>query len=119
MRALSMADSSVMLCASLRLNLHLSVRAKKTMGGALTELAAELEVVRLPGSGTAIVYCWQRKEADEIARKLAQDGFHVRSYHADKTVEEKADILDGWQTGASSRTVVRATIAYARAHSLQ
>ncbi|EHK48142.1 hypothetical protein TRIATDRAFT_262699 [Trichoderma atroviride IMI 206040] len=59
---------------------------------------------------TGIVYTISRKQAEDVAEKLSNNGIAARHYHAQITPAEKVEVQQAWQKGQIK--VVVATIAF-------
>ncbi|MGZ8237933.1 MAG: RecQ family ATP-dependent DNA helicase [Methylobacter sp.] len=60
--------------------------------------------------GSAIIYCSTRKNTEEIAEYLQQQGWQVEAFHAGKDTAEKKHIQENFVTGATR--VITATNAF-------
>ena len=87
-----------------RENLAYEIRTKQNAFGQIVEL---LETRR---GQSAIIYCFSRKETEEIAVDLQQLGFAAKSYHAGMDSEARRRTQEGFITGEF--TIVVATIAF-------
>ena len=87
-----------------RENLAYEIRKKQNAFGQIVEL---LETRR---GQSAIIYCFSRKETEEIAVDLQQLGFAAKSYHAGMDSEARRRTQEGFITGEF--TIVVATIAF-------
>ncbi len=87
-----------------RENLAYEIRTKQNSFGQVVEL---LEVRR---GQSVIIYCFSRKETEEIAVDLRQLGFAARPYHAGMDSEARRRTQEGFITGEF--TIVVATIAF-------
>ncbi|KAI9053676.1 hypothetical protein LZ554_002630 [Drepanopeziza brunnea f. sp. 'monogermtubi'] len=95
-----------------RPNLHYEVRLKRGKG-VLAKMVTEIvELVRdTYKNQTGIIYALSQKGCEDLAQKLSNE-HNLRAYHfhAGMTREEKATVLQDWQTGKIQ--VVVATIAF-------
>ncbi|KAK5990710.1 Helicase TPS1 [Cladobotryum mycophilum] len=91
-----------------RPNLYYEVRPKSSNPVA-TQQIAELIKSKYPGV-TGIVYTISRKQAEDVAQKLSDNGITARHYHAAITPQEKVEVQTSWQKGLIK--VVVATIAF-------
>ena len=87
-----------------RKNLNYEVRRKRNAFGQIVEM---LESRR---GQSAIIYCYSRKETEEIAIDLDRLGFHARAYHAGMDAEARRRTQEGFISGEFP--VVVATIAF-------
>ena len=87
-----------------RENLAYEIRTKQNAFGQIVEL---LETRR---GQSAIIYCFSRKETEEIAVDLRQLGFAAKPYHAGMDSEARRRTQEGFITGEF--TIVVATIAF-------
>ena len=87
-----------------RANLSYEIRTKQNAFGQIVEL---LEVRQ---GQAAIIYCFSRKETEEIAVDLRQLGFAAKPYHAGMDSEARRRTQEGFITGEF--TIVVATIAF-------
>jgi len=60
--------------------------------------------------GSAIIYCSTRKNTEEIAEYLQQQGWQVEAFHAGKDTAEKKHIQENFVTGATR--IITATNAF-------
>jgi ATP-dependent DNA helicase RecQ len=60
--------------------------------------------------GPTIVYVTLQRTAEQVAARLAREGFDARAYHAGLNAEQRATVQDAFM--ASQRGVVVATIAF-------
>ncbi|ORY31638.1 P-loop containing nucleoside triphosphate hydrolase protein [Naematelia encephala] len=61
--------------------------------------------------GQSIVFCKKRDTADEIAKRLTEDGHSVASLHGEKMHGERDDILDGFRNGKTKVLITTNVIA--------
>ncbi|CAK1362559.1 ATP-dependent DNA helicase Q-like 4A [Cercospora beticola] len=61
---------------------------------------------------SGIIYTWYRKDTEELAARLQQDGIGAKAYHAGLSVEQKEDHLDGWVKNKEGYDVIVATTAF-------
>jgi len=62
------------------------------------------------GGGSAIIYCSTRKNTEEIAEYLQQQGWQVEAFHAGKDTAEKKHIQENFVTGTTR--IITATNAF-------
>lgn len=91
-----------------RPNLYYEVR-NKTSNNVATQNIADLIKTKYP-KVSGIVYTISRKQSEEVAEKLAEQGVAARHYHAGITPQEKVEVQTTWQKGQVK--VVVATIAF-------
>ncbi len=100
------AEGDVVHTGFYRPNLKLRVTPCRAAdrGGLLHDRLAERP------AAPAIVYVTLQRTAEEVARRLAEAGFHARAYHAGMESEDRTAIQEEFM--ASDRMVVVATIAF-------
>ena len=54
-----------------------------------------------PNSESGIVYCLTRKDTEQVAAELAQQGLACGCYHADMDPLHRESVHMQWSTGAS------------------
>ncbi|KAL6827299.1 hypothetical protein J3E69DRAFT_333585 [Trichoderma sp. SZMC 28015] len=91
-----------------RPNLYYEVRPKSSNPVATQAIAALINS-KYPNV-TGIVYTISRKQAEDVAQKLSENGITARHYHAAITPTEKVEVQTAWQKGQVK--VVVATIAF-------
>ncbi|TFB05018.1 ATP-dependent helicase SGS1 [Trichoderma ghanense] len=91
-----------------RPNLYYEVRPKGS-NPAVTQQIAALIKAKYPNV-TGIIYTISRKQAEDVAQKLSEQGITARHYHALITPSEKVEVQTAWQKGQIK--VVVATIAF-------
>jgi bloom syndrome protein len=81
-----------------RPNLHYEVREKKKKADLFKEIAEFIGTQH--ASQTGIIYCFERKECEEVAQAL-KNGFGLKTqpYHAGMSSSEKKVAQDKWQRG--------------------
>merc|ERR1712093_105717 len=95
-----------------RPNLHYEVRQKKGKG-VMSKMVIEIAdlVKDKYKKQTGIIYALSQRGCEELAEKLVKEHrIKAHHFHAAMTREEKASVLDDWQTGKIQ--VVVATIAF-------
>lgn len=105
---LGMANCQVFSQSFNRPNLYYEVRPKTSNSNATESIAALIKSKYPRVSG--IVYTISRKQAEDVAEKLAGHGIAARHYHAGIDPQEKIEVQTSWQKGQVS--VVVATIAF-------
>ncbi len=103
---LHLNDPRIFLSSFNRPNLHYDIRPKD---GAFEEL---VQLLRMPGhkDRPAIVYCFSRKETEEIAGKLSAKGFTAEAYHAGLDAADRHDIQDRFIRDETP--IIAATVAF-------
>ncbi len=89
-----------------RPNLYYDIRPKE---GCFTELLALLESP-LHKNRAAIIYCFSRKNTEEIAEELRARGIRAEAYHAGLEAQARHDIQDRFLN--TQTPVITATIAF-------
>jgi len=87
-----------------RENLHIRVIEKKN---AFEKLSRLLDGYRRE---SVIVYCFSRKETEDIAEKLRRKGFNARAYHAGMDPSERKTVQERFINDKTN--VITATIAF-------
>ncbi len=89
-----------------RPNLHYDIRPKD---GAFDQM---LDLLRLPQhkGRSVIVYCYSRKETEDLAGKLCAKGFSAEAYHAGLDAQARHDIQDRFIKDETP--IITATIAF-------
>ncbi len=103
---LRLKDPAVFLSSFNRPNLHYDIRPKDN---ALQEL---VNLLHTPPhqNRSAIVYCFSRKETEELAADLRARGFKAEAYHAGLDAKKRHDIQDRFIKDETP--VITATIAF-------
>lgn len=101
---LHLAQASVFISSFNRKNLHIRVIEKKQ---AVQKLLALLTKYR---DQSVIIYCFSRKETEELAESLQKQGFSARAYHAGLEAQERSLIQD--QFIRDELKIIVATIAF-------
>ncbi|PNY22659.1 ATP-dependent DNA helicase hus2/rqh1 [Tolypocladium capitatum] len=91
-----------------RPNLYYEVRPKASNSDATEKIAALIN--SRYRNVTGIVYTISRKQSEDVAGKLSDQGIAARHYHAGIDPQEKVDVQAAWQKGTVK--VVVATIAF-------
>jgi ATP-dependent DNA helicase RecQ len=103
-RELELRQHEVFLSDFYRENLHISVMPK---------INANQKIIRLINKykhESAIVYCFSRKETDQLTKILLREGISAGSYHAGMSADERSCVQDAFVRDEIS--VVVATIAF-------
>lgn len=87
-----------------RENLHIKIIEKKQ---AFSKLAGLLEAYRRE---SAIVYCFSRKETEEVAENLRLNNFKALAYHAGLPPEKRKSVQDSFVNDQTD--IIVATIAF-------
>ncbi|KAH7417089.1 QDE3-like protein [Cadophora sp. MPI-SDFR-AT-0126] len=112
MENLKMRKCPVFVQSFNRPNLHYEVRLKKGKG-VMSKMIIEIAdlVKGKYKKQTGIIYALSQRGCEELAEKLVTEHqIKAHHFHAAMTREEKASVLDNWQTGKIQ--VVVATIAF-------
>ena len=105
---LGMTDCQIFSQSFNRPNLYYEIRTKTTNTNATETIAALIKAKYQ--NLTGIVYTISRKQAEDVANKLAEHGISARHYHAAIEPQEKVEVQHAWQKGTVK--VVVATIAF-------
>ncbi|XP_057317213.1 ATP-dependent DNA helicase Q1-like isoform X2 [Hydractinia symbiolongicarpus] len=107
---LNLDGSCVVFRASFnRPNLYYEVYKTSSLSADLIqEIASRIKTQFTNMSG--IIYCFSRKDSEDVANKLVQHGIQAHCYHADLQPELKSKIHRSWTKG--NLQVVVATIAF-------
>ncbi|MBT6253883.1 DNA helicase RecQ [Candidatus Uhrbacteria bacterium] len=101
---LDMKEDSVYISSFNRENLHYSVRSKFNATAQLVDLFKSHK------GESAIVYCFSRKNTEEVANALNRSGIDASPYHAGLSKEDRMETQD--QFIRDEVTVIVATIAF-------
>ena len=101
---LNIPEARVFVSSFNRENLHIRIIEKKKAFPKLVDL---LEDYRRE---SAIVYCFSRKETEEIAEDLRLNGFNARAYHAGMESAERKSVQEQFTNDRIN--VIAATIAF-------
>jgi len=104
LQQLMMPKAEVFISSFNRENLHYSVRPKFNAVSQLVELLESQK-----GEST-IVYCFSRKNTEEIAQALVRAGFKAAAYHAGLPKQQRMQVQD--QFARDEIPVIVATIAF-------
>ncbi|KAL2623514.1 hypothetical protein R1flu_003719 [Riccia fluitans] len=107
MEALRIPSSGLVQASGVRDNLSLTVSKEPDRLKALLKLLQESPYSE---ARSIIIYCTFQVEADIISDFLQQSGIQAKSYHANKTSQERSRILD--QFCSNKLRVVVATVAF-------
>jgi ATP-dependent DNA helicase RecQ len=106
LHALGMRDPEVVVTGFNRPNLTYRVTPVKRKGG---KLPLVLQTAREVG-GSGIVYCFTRKECEELAAELRRAGLDAEHYHAGLDDAKRSEVQERFMTDELS--VVVATVAF-------
>lgn len=104
LRELSMPTAQTFLSSFNRPNLHYSVRQKFKAFDGLVDL------LRTHTDESVIIYCFSRKDTEELARDLRDAGFLAQAYHAGLEKEQRKRVQD--QFIHDEIPIIVATIAF-------
>jgi ATP-dependent DNA helicase RecQ len=93
-----------------RPNLTFDVVSLEGKGAVARKRAALMHVLRDPSARPAIVYCGTRKDTDEVAQDIEQQGIATVSYHAGMSPEKRRESQAAFMEGRAE--VVVATNAF-------
>ncbi|XP_031119256.1 mediator of RNA polymerase II transcription subunit 34 isoform X6 [Ipomoea triloba] len=93
-----------------RPNLFYMVREKSSIGKAVIDEIAEYIQTSYPNNESGIVYCFSRKECEQVARELHQRGISADYYHADMDVYAREKVHLRWSSGKLQ--VIVGTVAF-------
>jgi len=96
------------LCSFNRPNLKYIVVDKPGGKAALNDIITLIQTKYSRDSG--IVYCFSRKECDDVAAQLSASGIQCVSYHAGLTDKQRTETQTAWIS--NKKKVVAATIAF-------
>ncbi|KAB5564317.1 hypothetical protein DKX38_004371 [Salix brachista] len=79
-----------------RPNLFYTVRSKSSIGKVVVDEIAEFIQESYPNSESGIVYCFSRKECEQVAAELRARGIAADYYHADMDVNAREKVHMRW-----------------------
>ncbi|KAF9685629.1 hypothetical protein SADUNF_Sadunf03G0074400 [Salix dunnii] len=79
-----------------RPNLFYTVRSKSSIGKVVVDEIAEFIQESYPNSESGIVYCFSRKECEQVAAELRERGIAADYYHADMDVNAREKVHMRW-----------------------
>ncbi|KAJ8448366.1 hypothetical protein Cgig2_021994 [Carnegiea gigantea] len=82
-----------------RPNLFYMVREKSSVGKTVVDEIAEFIKDSYPNNESGIVYCFSRKECEQVAKELLERGIKAEHYHADMDVREREHVHMRWSNG--------------------
>ncbi|XP_056687301.1 ATP-dependent DNA helicase Q-like 2 isoform X2 [Spinacia oleracea] len=93
-----------------RPNLFYMVREKSSVGKVVVDEIAEFISGSYPNKESGIVYCFSRKECEQVAKELREKGIKADHYHADMEVRDRESVHMRWSSGKLQ--VIVGTVAF-------
>ncbi|XP_073131846.1 ATP-dependent DNA helicase Q-like 2 isoform X1 [Henckelia pumila] len=93
-----------------RPNLFYLVREKSSVGKAVIDDIAEYIQTSYPTNESGIVYCFSRKECEQVAKELQDRGISADFYHADMDVHAREKVHMRWSD--AKLQVIVGTVAF-------
>lgn len=93
-----------------RPNLFYTVRSKSSVGKVVVDEIAEFIQESYSNSESGIVYCFSRKECEQVAAELRERGIAADYYHADMDVNAREKVHMGWSK--NKLQVIVGTVAF-------
>uniref|UniRef100_A0A5B6YTR0 ATP-dependent DNA helicase n=2 Tax=Davidia involucrata TaxID=16924 RepID=A0A5B6YTR0_DAVIN len=93
-----------------RPNLFYMVREKSSVGKVVIDEIAEFIQNSYPNNESGIVYCFSRKECEQVAKELRGRGISADYYHADMDVNAREKVHLRWSN--SKLQVIVGTVAF-------
>ncbi|KAL3818387.1 hypothetical protein ACJIZ3_004292 [Penstemon smallii] len=93
-----------------RPNLFYMVREKSSVGKSVIDGIAEYIQTSYPNNESGIVYCFSRKECEQVAKELCERGISADYYHADMDVNAREKVHMRWSSGKLQ--VIVGTVAF-------
>ena len=108
-KQLGMQDTKWFLTSFNRKNLQYEVRPKKSKSSALSDI---FEVIKKENwsKKSGIIYCFSRKECEEVAQELCTRGIKAMAYHAGLVGKTRTNVQDQWIKDKTN--IICATIAF-------
>ena len=108
-KQLGMQDTKWFLTSFNRKNLQYEVRPKKGKSSALNDI---LEVIKKENwsKKSGIIYCFSRKECEDVAEELCKNGIKAMAYHAGLVGKTRNNVQDQWIKDKTH--IICATIAF-------
>lgn len=100
LKQLHIQQSKWFMCSFNRPNLKYEVRPKRGKTSSAQDLIELLQSRPYRGE-SGIVYCFSRKECDDMAEQLQQNGIQAVSYHAGLSDSQRASVQRDWITDRS------------------
>ncbi|KAI9397943.1 hypothetical protein POPTR_003G104300v4 [Populus trichocarpa] len=93
-----------------RPNLFYTVRSKSSVGKVVVDEIAEFIQESYSNSESGIVYCFSRKECEQVAAELRERGIAADYYHADMDVNAREKVHTWWSK--NKLQVIVGTVAF-------
>ncbi|RDX82858.1 Mediator of RNA polymerase II transcription subunit 34, partial [Mucuna pruriens] len=93
-----------------RPNLFYMVKEKSSVGKVVIDEIAEFIQESYPNNESGIVYCFSRKECEQVAKELRERGISADYYHADMDVNAREKVHMRWSN--SKLQVIVGTVAF-------
>ncbi|KAH6836351.1 RECQ helicase L2 [Perilla frutescens var. hirtella] len=93
-----------------RPNLFYMVREKSSLAKSVVDEIAEFIQTSYPNNESGIVYCFSRKECEQVAKELRGRGITADYYHADMDVHAREKVHMRWSN--SKLQVIVGTVAF-------
>ncbi|KAI3848093.1 hypothetical protein MKX03_035762 [Papaver bracteatum] len=93
-----------------RPNLFYMVREKSSVGKVVIDEIADFIQGSYPNNESGIVYCFSRKECEQVAHELRQRGISADYYHADMDVNAREKVHMRWSN--NKLQVIVGTVAF-------
>ncbi|XP_071917310.1 ATP-dependent DNA helicase Q-like 2 isoform X6 [Coffea arabica] len=93
-----------------RTNLFYKVREKSSVGKVVIDEIAAYIQASYPNNESGIVYCFSRKECEQVAKELREKGISADYYHADMDVHAREKVHLRWSNGKLQ--VIVGTVAF-------
>ncbi|KAL5581317.1 hypothetical protein UlMin_013759 [Ulmus minor] len=93
-----------------RPNLFYMVREKSSVGKVVIDEIAEFIQENYPNNESGIVYCFSRKECEQVAKELRERGISADFYHADMDANAREKVHMRWSK--NKLQVIVGTVAF-------
>ncbi|KAK7307376.1 hypothetical protein VNO77_40385 [Canavalia gladiata] len=93
-----------------RPNLFYMVKEKSSVGKVVIDEIAEFIQESYPNNESGIVYCFSRKECEQVAKELRERGISADYYHADMDVKAREKVHMRWSN--NKLQVIVGTVAF-------
>lgn len=93
-----------------RPNLFYMVKEKSSVGKVVIDEIAEFIQESYPNNESGIVYCFSRKECEQVAKELRERGISADYYHADMDVNAREKVHMRWSN--NKLQVIVGTVAF-------